>query len=200
MRGRLARLLAAEREAGLTLVELLVAAAMSVMLVGAAASMMISSVRDQPSLSKKSQNVTTARYVLERMTREIRNGLVVYAASAGRSRSRRRCATGNAAAARPWAKTNPSTTCRVTYSCTTSECTRTETAPDVEAGGTPEALVSGLDNGDVFNWSCFAQAPCEEPGEISYIGVTLRIENPEGRGDLKIGDGAGLRTLEYARQ
>ncbi len=93
-----------DREAGLTLIELLVAAAMSVILVGAAGAMLISAVRNQPKLSKKTQNVTTARYVLERMTREIRNGIVVYSATGSKVAFKtrvRRSACGGGVRGRP---------------------------------------------------------------------------------------------------
>jgi type II secretory pathway pseudopilin PulG len=191
---RLAILRGADREAGLTLVELLVASAMSVILVGAACAMLISAVRDQPKLSKKDQAVTTARYVLERMTREIRNGTSIDAAASNGAEvsfttQLRRTECGGAV------QEDPSVSaieCRVTYRCTASECTRTETDPEVKTGGTPQTIVSGLDSDEVFSY--------EPPEEPTYIGVTLHIANPEGDGDLKISDGAGLRILDYARQ
>lgn len=203
MKARLARLRRADREAGLTLIELLVAASMSVILVGAACAMLISAVHDQPNLSKKDQNITTARYVLERMTREIRNGLVVYSASDSKVSFETQVRHKECGGATTVGASEPSKSCRVTYNCTTTACTRTETNPEVETGGASETIVSGLDNSknsSVFNWSCDPQDPCEEPGEISYLGVTLRIENPEDKGDLKISDGAGLRTVEYESQ
>lgn len=194
MTARLARLRGADREAGLTLVELLVASAMSVILVGAASAMLISAVRDQPKLSKKDQAVTTARYVLERMTREIRNGTSIDAEASNGSEvsfttQLRRTECGGAVEEDPSVSAIP---CRVTYRCTASECTRTETDPEVETGGTPQTIVSGLDSDEVFTY--------EPPEEPIYIGVTLHIANPEGDGDLKISDGAGLRILDYERQ
>ena len=183
-----------DRESGLTLVELLVAAAMSVVIVGAASSMLISAVQSQPKLSKKAQEISTARYVLERMTREIRNGILVYEGS-GSSVSfltqvrRTACGAGTEEEA-----DKPAIKCRVTYTCTTMECTRTEAAPPPEEGvaGTPVTLVSGLDSSSVFNF----EPP--DPSEATYIGVTLHIPNPEGRGDLVVSDGAGMRTRELA--
>jgi Tfp pilus assembly protein PilW len=191
MRGMRERLRVADREAGLTLIELLVAALMSVILVGAACAMLISAVKDQPTLSKKDQHITTARYVLERMTREIRNGITVYKATgsevAFKTQVRRTaCGAGvqeNASV--------PSIECRVTYRCTTTACTRTETAPGVETGGTPTTIVSGLASSKVFNYE-----PSKE--EPRYIGITLHIANPEGKGELTVTDGAGLRILDYA--
>jgi hypothetical protein len=187
-----ARFAAADREAGLTLVELLVSSAMSVIIVGAACMMLISAVRTQPKLSKKSQEISTARYVLERMTREIRNGIVVYSGATGSKvefkTSVRHSTCGGAVIANP---ATPAIECRVTYSCTTTACTRTETAPAVPgANGTPIPLVSGLDSNKVFNY----EPSVEEP---SYVGITLHIENPEGEGELTVTDGAGLRIQSY---
>jgi type II secretory pathway pseudopilin PulG len=179
-------------ESGLTLVELLVAAAMSVIIVGAACSMLISAVREQPKLSKKSQEISTARYVLERMTRELRDGILVYPGATGSKvefKTRvRRTACGGAMQESP---SVPSIECRVTYSCTTTACTRTETAPEVEGSkGTPIPLVGNLDSSNVFNY----EPNVEEP---NYVGITLHIENPEGEGELTVTDGAGLRIQSY---
>jgi type II secretory pathway pseudopilin PulG len=186
------RLAGREREAGLTLVELLVAAAMSVILVGAACTMLISAVREQPKLSKKSQEITTARYVLERMTREIRNGIVVYSATGSRvefkTRVRHKTCGGSALESSGTAAIE----CRVTYSCTTTACTRTETSPEVPgSSGTPIPLVGNLDSSQVFNYE---PSP---PSTPTYVGITLRIENPEGEGELTVTDGAGLRIQSY---
>jgi type II secretory pathway pseudopilin PulG len=173
----------------MTLVEMLVAAAMSIVLVGAAGSMLISAVKSQPRLSQKSQTISTARYVLERMTREIRNGLEVYEASGSKVAFKtqlRRTACGNGVLAPPGAA---SIQCKVVYACsttTTTVCTRTEAAPTPEAVGTASTtLISGLEDDEVFSYE-------EDP---PYIGVTLRFPDPEGPGNLTISDGAGLRTL-----
>ncbi len=190
MKGLRRRIAIRDREAGLTLVELLVAAAMSVVVVGAASSMLISAVRSQPKLSKRAQNISTARYTLERMTREIRNGILVYEGS-GSSVSFltqvRRTACGAGVEEEPDV---PAIKCKVTYECTTTTCTRTEAPPPPEEGaaGAPTILISGLDSSSVFNF----EPPT--PSEATYIGVTLNIPNPEGRGDLTVSDGAGLRT------
>lgn len=189
LRGRLA---GRDPEAGLTLVELLVASAMSVILVGAACTMLISAVRQQPKLSKKSQEITTARYVLERMTREIRNGVVVYSATGSsvefKTRVRRKTCGGSAQESSSVAAIE----CRVTYSCTTTACTRTETAPEVTgANGTPVPVIGNLDSSSVFNYE---PSP---PSTPTYVGITLHIENPEGKGELTVTDGAGLRIQNY---
>jgi len=177
-----------DREAGLTLVELLVAAAMSVVLVGAAGSMVISAVKTQPRISKRAQNISTARYVLERMTREIRNGVSVYegtSSSVSFLTQVRRTACGGGVQEEA---SQSAIQCRVTYTCTTTYCTRAETAPGPEAGGTPVRVVSDLSSSDVFS---YAPAVADE---ADYIGVTLHIPNPEGSGELVVSDGAGLRS------
>jgi len=190
------RLAIGDREAGMTLIELLVASMMSVILVGAVGSMLISAVRKQPDLSERSEAVSTARWVLERMTREIRNGTAVKAASSSQvafvaSVRREACGGGVEDEA-----DKPSISCRVTYTCTTT-CSRAETAPETPATAPGTMLVSGLGGGKAFNWSCDPGDPCEKADEVSYVGVTLRIPNPSGDGNLTVSDGATLRTLSY---
>lgn len=185
------RFAGADREAGLTLVELLVAASMSVILVGAAGSMLISAVQQQPELSKRSQNISTARYVLERMTREIRNGIAVYEHSGSQvsflaSVRRTACGAGVEEEAG-----KPAIRCRITYICTTTACSRRETSLEQPDTGPTTTIVSGLASSQVFNY-----APTFE--EPTYIGATLTIPNPEGPGRLTISDGASLRTLLLA--
>lgn len=190
------RLAHGDREAGMTLIELLVASMMSVILVGAVGSMLISAVRKQPDLSERSQAVSTARWVLERMTREIRNGISVEEASSSKVAfvaSVRREACGGSAEDEAG---KPSIPCRVTYTCGTT-CSRAETAPETPATGPGTTLVTGLSGGTAFNWSCDPGDACESADELSYVGVTLRIPNPSGGGNLTVSDGASLRTLSY---
>jgi hypothetical protein len=191
-----ARLAGRDREAGLTLVEMLVAASMGVVLLGVAGSLVVSAARTQPKVSKRAQNITTARWVLERMTREIRNGVSIYRGNASEVEflaSVRRTECGGAVEEEP---NQPAIRCRVAYRCTTTACSRSETAPEVEGGGTETTIVSGLDSSQVFN---FEPPPSgEDFSEVSYIGLTLDIPNPEGSGDLTISDGASLRTLVLA--
>jgi type II secretory pathway pseudopilin PulG len=185
------RLGTADREAGMTLVELLVAASMSVIVVGAAGMMVISAVNRQPELSERSQNVSTARYVLERMTREIRNGVAVYEHSGTQVSflaSVRRTACGAGVEEEDG---KPAIRCRITYVCSAGTCSRRETSLEQPDTGPTTAIVSGLGSDQVFNY-----APTFE--EPTYIGVTLNIPNPEGSGRLTVSDGASLRTLILA--
>jgi len=197
---RLRRSSVVKDESGMTLIEMLVAAMMSVIIVGASCAMLISAVRDQPGLSKKAQNVTTARFQLERIVREIRSGVVVESGTPSQMTMKvrlRRVACGGAV------QTNPSAEpieCTVTYNCSGSSCTRTELAP----GGDITAIaLSGIGSTDVF---CFAPSDegdptrcgtTENPRKATYVGINLQVPNPDGPGLLTISDGATLRSAAF---
>src|SRR3989442_13640912 len=68
-------------QAAFTLVETLVAMAMSLVLLFAITALITSSVTDQPQINQKNANVETARWVLDRLTREIRLGASVQSAT-----------------------------------------------------------------------------------------------------------------------
>ncbi len=53
--------------------------------------------------------------------------------------------------------------------------------------GTATTIFSGIDSSNVFSYSPSAAA-------ATYIGVTLRLPNPSGSGDLTVSDGASLRN------
>jgi type II secretory pathway pseudopilin PulG len=183
LRTRLAR---QDGESGLTLVELLVASTMSIVLLGAVGSMVVSAMQSQPEMSKRAQNVSTARWVMERLTREIRNGVAVDVAEPDEASFRtyvRRTSCGGSTVP---SSTTPSIECQVTYACTATSCTRKVTAPGVLTGGTPTTVFSGIDDADVFSYS-----PAVEP---TFIGITLHIPNPDGPAELTISDGASLRN------
>jgi type II secretory pathway pseudopilin PulG len=210
-------------ESGLTLIEMLVAALMSVIIVGASCAMLISAVRDQPALSKKAQNVTTARYQLERIVRELRNGVQLETTTPAQVTlvaRVRRVACGGAV------QTSPSADpvqCRITYSCSGGDggaaepaelllaqgggtCTRSEASLDGTPVGTSTVAISGLGDTDVF---CFVPSAEADPSECgaaqegeeavppTYVGVNLDVPNPEGPGLLTVSDGATLRTAAF---
>jgi prepilin-type N-terminal cleavage/methylation domain-containing protein len=177
-------------DAGFTLIELLVASAMGVVLLGAIGSMVIGAMQSQPELSKKAQNISTARWVLERMTREIRNGVKVDNATTSSVSFQtyvRRTTCGGTA---PPESTTPSIKCEVTYTCSASSCTRLEAAPETYSG-TATTIFSGINSADVFSYKPSATAP-------TYIGVTLRLPNPSGPSAFTVSDGASLRNATLA--
>lgn len=192
-------------ESGLTLIELLVAATMSVIVVAGAASMLISAVREQPSISKRAQSISSARWVLDRMVREIRNGIEVdrVTATSGSVSFRtyvRRTSCGSGVASAPTVHSIP---CQVTYTCTTTACSRIEAAPGVETG-TPVRVFEGINSASVFCYLPSANANPATCGPVgaeapTYVRITLRIANPEGSGSLTVSDGGTLRNATLAR-
>jgi Tfp pilus assembly protein PilW len=191
-------------ESGLTLIEMLVAALMSVIIVGAACAMLISAVKDQPGLSRKAENVTTARYQLERVVREIRDAVKVEKATQTEVElltRTQRTACGGTTKASPNVQ-RPE--CRVTYRCTPTSCTRTEATEGGVLVGTGTVALTGLQSANVF---CFVPSTEADPskcgaprtgeGPPTYVGVDLLVENPGGPGVLTLSDGATLRTETF---
>jgi type II secretory pathway pseudopilin PulG len=180
------RLRAAKREDGFTLIEMLVAMSMGVVVMGGVVVLLIGAMRSQPRLDKQATNIQTARYALERMTREIRNGVVVdkYTSSSISFQTYVRHTTcGGSTMA---ASSVSATKCEVTYTCSSTSCTRIEAAPNVYTG-TAVTIFSGINNASsVFSWS-----PSTAP---TYVSVTLKIPDPEGSGALTVSDGASLRN------
>jgi prepilin-type N-terminal cleavage/methylation domain-containing protein len=185
-----ARLAGRGGEAGFTLVELLVASAMGVVVLGAVGSLVISAMRDQPQISKRAQNISTARWVLERLTREIRDGVKVDNATASAVSFETYVRHTTCGGTTPLAGTSPSIRCEVTYTCTTTSCSRVEAAPGVYTG-TATPIFKGINSSNVFSYS-----PSAAP---TYVKVTLQMPNPSGPAALTVSDGASLRnaTLGY---
>jgi type IV pilus assembly protein PilW len=180
------RLPASGREDGFTLIEMLVAMTMGVVVMGGVVILLIGAMRSQPRLDKQGTNIQTARFALERMTREIRNGIVVdkYTSSSISFQTYVRHTTCGGSTMS--ASGVSATKCEVTYTCSGSSCTRTEAAPGLYSG-TATTIFSGINNASsVFNWS-----PSTSP---TYVGVTLKIPDPEGSGALTVSDGASLRN------
>jgi type II secretory pathway pseudopilin PulG len=198
------RLRALDGEAGMTLIELLVAMIMGIIVVGGATAMLISAVRDQPKQQKQAENIDTARYELERMTREIRNGVSVTSSASNSvsfvARVRRTKCDGSVATS----SSAPAIQCQIVYGCTTTSCTRTEREVGKTSGGVVSTIVTGINSAEVF---CFVPSANTDPTECgpaksgtspTYIGVTLKVPNPSGTGLLTVSDGASLRSATLA--
>jgi type II secretory pathway pseudopilin PulG len=191
-------------ESGMSLIEMLVAALMSVIIVGAACAMLISAVKDQPGLSRKAQNVTTARYQLERVVREVRRAVQVETATPTEVvllTHTQRTSCGGTTKASPEVQ-RPQ--CRITYRCSGTSCTRTEATENGTPVGSTVVALSGLEDPGVF---CFVpsteadSSKCGPPrtgeGPPTYVGINLQVPNPDGPGLLTISDGATLRTEAF---
>ncbi|MFL5899008.1 MAG: PilW family protein [Solirubrobacterales bacterium] len=187
------RLEAASGEGGFTLVELLVASAMGVVVMAAVASLVISAVRGQPKITKQAQNISIARQELDRMTREIRSGVAVDPEHAKANLVSfqgfvRRTSCGSSTVL---ASGLPAIKCQITYSCTTTSCSRIEANVGTFTG-VSQPLISGISSDQVFTYAPAASS-------AKYVKITLRIPNPSGQGALTVSAGASLRnaTLNY---
>lgn len=183
----LRRRLAVGDEAGFTLIELLVAAAMGVVLMAGVATMVIGAMRAQPELSKRADNISAARWMLERFTREIRSGVFVEGTPTSSEVSFvtfvRHSSCGGFGTLPPEKSAIP---CKVTYSCNTTSCSRSEVEPG-KSGGLATKMFSGIDDRNVFSYSPSAEEP-------TYIRITLHIPNPHGPADITVSDGATMRN------
>ncbi|HET8565358.1 MAG TPA: prepilin-type N-terminal cleavage/methylation domain-containing protein [Solirubrobacterales bacterium] len=190
-----------EREEGFTLIEMLVAMTMGVVVMGGVMILLIGAMRSQPKLDSQATNIQTARWVLERMTREIRDGVVVDKATASSVSFQTYVRHSTCGSSTTLASSASAIKCEVTYSCSGEACTRLETAPGVYTG-TAQTLFTGLSNpAEVF---CFVPSNKEEEpsrcGEAkaaastTYVGIKLEIPDSEGSGGLKAEDGASLRN------
>lgn len=199
MNGRAAPRHGGRGEDGFTLIEMLVAMAMSVVVMGGVLILLIGAMRSQPKLEKQATDIQTARWALERMTREIRDGIVVNRAtpSSVSFQTYVRQATCGGTATLP--STAASTKCEVTYTCSGEVCTRLESTPGVYTG-TLTRMLSGIGDPEIF---CFVPSTEEEPSKCgaatassptTYVGITLTIPESTGSGGLTASDGASLRN------
>lgn len=179
-------------EAGFTLIELLVSMTMGVVVLGAVGSLVVSAMKDQPRISERAQDITTARWVLERLTREIRNGIKVENATPSTMSFKTyvRHTTCGGSALLP--ATSASIICEVTYTCTTTKCSRIEAAPEVETG-TATTIFEGIDSSSVFSY-----LPEGEGEPKTFVKITLHMPNPAGDVPLTVSDGASLRNATLA--
>ena len=111
MRGR-ARTITAE-ERGFTLPELLLATVLGLLVIGAAVTAFTSAIQSQPRINSQAAAIQQARTMMERITRELRQGSSVPSASA----SQLSIVTYVHSATCGGAASTSSISCRVTYSC-----------------------------------------------------------------------------------
>jgi prepilin-type N-terminal cleavage/methylation domain-containing protein len=170
--------------AGFTLPELLIATVLSLIVIGGAVMAFTASMSTQPRLSSQSAGIQQARTTMERMTRELRQGSTVPSASASQLSivtyvNSATCGGSPAAAA---------IQCRVTYSCSSGTCTRTEAKPDGSAPGPVRQVVSGLSSNSVFTYTP------PTPTAPAYVSVTLSLPPQGANQGITLSDGVALRN------
>lgn len=168
-------------EGGVTLIELLIAASVGLVVVGGALTMFMGAIRSEPRTASKVASIQQARTTVDRITRELRQGLETPTATA----SKLAIVTYVKAATCGGAAASTSIPCRVTYECEAGACTRIVAKPDGSAPGSEVQVASGLASSSVFSYS---------PSEVdpTYVGVTFAFST---NGDpVTLSDGVALRN------
>jgi Tfp pilus assembly protein PilW len=171
-------------EDGMTLSELLVAAALGLVVIGTAVVVFTAAVRSEPRVSGRANDVQQARTTIERITRELRQGSTVTTATPSQLTMItwvHKASCGGAAA-------QSSIQCRVSYTCTGSPvvCTRTET--QTSGGGTPASaeVARGLSSAAIFTYSPSSADP-------EFVGVNMAFPADGGEDSITLADGAAPR-------
>jgi prepilin-type N-terminal cleavage/methylation domain-containing protein len=173
-------------ERGFTLIELLVATTIGIMVLGGAVTVFLGAVRSEPRTSSHVTAVQEGRVVLERITRELRQGVEVVdtptptASQLALVTYVKQSTCGGAPAAN-------SIACRVTFTCDEGACSRVVELPGGGSPGAPTQLVSGLATTNVFTYAPSAAEP-------SYVGVELAFSTQPGTDPVVVADGAALRN------
>lgn len=168
-------------EGGLTLIELLIAATLGLVVIGAAMTVFVGVIRSEPRTTSKVTAIQEARVTADRITRELRQGLDTPTTSP----SQLAIITYVKAATCGGAGASSSIVCRVTYKCAAGTCTRTVSQPNGSAPGPATQVVSGLSSSSVFSYLPNATEP-------TYVGVSLALET--GGEPVTLGDGVALRN------
>ena len=153
----------AAEEAGFTLVELLVAASISLIVLGGIVMLLTSVLRSQPENEDRAAQIQDARVVLERAVRELRQGKAVPGAPGTSTQLTVDAYTRSGCNGGP--PTAKAVLCRVTYACVqgggSSSCTR-------RAGpGAARTIVTGLASPNVFSYGATTSPECN----LTTIGV-----------------------------
>ena len=184
-RGRKALRALRHQERGFTLIELLIATMMGLVVVGAALTMFIGGVRSEPRTATKVAAIQEARVVLDRITRELRQGIEVNSPSA----SKLEIVTYVKATTCAGAAASTSIPCKVTYACGGDTCTRTVANPDGTGAGAAVKVIDGLVSPAVFD-----PAPNTNP---TYVGIDFVLLSGDDD-PVELGDGVALRNAGEA--
>ena len=168
-------------EGGFTLPELLVATALSMIVIGAGVTVFTASIQSQPRVDSQASAIQEARVVMENITREVRQGSSVPVASASQLSVITYVHSDTCGTTTP--------VCRVTYACSANgTCTRTVSRPDGTSPGTAIQVITGLSSPNVFSYTP------PSPGAPASVGVTLVLPAQGGGNAITLNDGATLRN------
>jgi prepilin-type N-terminal cleavage/methylation domain-containing protein len=166
-------------ERGFTLIELLVATAVGLVVVGGGLTIFMSGIRSDPRTASQVTAIQQARVTVDRITRELRQGLEIPESTP----SRLAIVTYVKAATCGGAAASTAIPCRVTYTCSAGSCTRVVAQPNGTAPGPAVTVASGLASATVFE------------GDPTYVKVTFSFATDDGQ-PFVLEDGVALRNFE----
>jgi type II secretory pathway pseudopilin PulG len=176
-------------ERGVTLVELLVASVMSVILLGAVAQVMTSILGNSTQISRQAPRISQARALMERLGREVRQAYQVDSASASQIVFRTYTRHATCGSTTILASNVAPTQCRVTYSCASGTCTRSEVNADGSGTPSPVTLVTGLQSDSVFTYQPSSATP-------DFVQLTLVMPGRTASEDaITLTDGFEMRNV-----
>jgi type II secretory pathway pseudopilin PulG len=172
---------------GFTLIELLLVISLTLIILGGTVGILIAGVKSEPRIAERTADIQAARVAMERLTREIRQGVTVTSATG----SQFALVTNVNSATCGGAHSTEVRACRVTYSCSAGKCTRTEVNPDGSGTPSSEVVLSGITStSSVFSYSPSAAAP-------AYIEVKLEFPSVGGDDSITLSDGVSMRNAGY---
>jgi Tfp pilus assembly protein PilW len=181
-------------EGGWTLIELLVASLIAFVVIGGAVTAFLGTVHSQPKTSAKAARIQEARFAIERLTRELRQGSTVSGIATATQLSlvtyvhRATCGGANASNGR---------LCQVAYACSAGVCTRGESNPGTVPSSTRQ-VVSGLSSSNVFSYrSTSSSGTCDLTSATApaYVCVTMVLPSTGGGNAITLNDGVALRNV-----
>lgn len=173
-------------QSGFTLVEYMVAIGLLMAVLAIAMPVIVQGMQTEPKISNRAAKIGEARALAERFTRELRQGGVVYSASSNAITFRTYVRRTSCGSDQVSASNVPAIRCRVTYSCSSGICTRTEQT-DEGTGGSPVRMVDGLLSDLVFTYYPTSSDP-------TYVTIRLALPAEGGEDAITLEDGAGLRN------
>jgi type II secretory pathway pseudopilin PulG len=174
-------------EGGFTLPEVLVGILLTVVVAGAAMSVVSFATRTQPREAERAAQLQRGRTMIEQVTREVRQGEAVTGATASSLQILTR--VHSATCGGPPSATAPAITCRVLYECSATACQRTVRDPDGNGTAPARTMLSGISSASVFSYSPATSNP-------SYVAVTLVYPSATAADGeaVTLSDGAALRN------
>lgn len=166
---------------GFTLIELLMAASLSLLVIGSSVGILTAGLRSEPRIAERTADIQAARVSMEKLTRELREGSTITTATSNQLSLVTNVNSGTCGDGAPEVPV-----CQVTYSCSASECTRSEVNPNGGVAST-QTFVRGISTTSVFTYSPSSSAP-------TYVGVKLEFPATGGDDSITLTDGVSMRN------